>query len=1029
MRQISRRPLIVLSVLLILFSVAPAAQAQHFGQNKVQYKDFKFEVLKTAHFDIYFYQDERESAARVGRMAERWYTRLSQLFNHQMRTRQPLVLYASHPDFEQTNIVGGAIDEGTGGVTEGQKRRVVLPMAGTLAETDHVLGHELVHAFQYDIANQRAGAQNGSGGRGVESLPLWFIEGMAEYLSIGPVDAHTAMWIRDAARKEKLPTISDLDNPKHFPYRWGQALWAFVGGHWGDEGVPQIYRDALRSGDLDVALRNATGFKAKELSAEWHIAIHNQYDPILKANARVGTFGQAVTAASDPSKLAMNVSPSLSPDGKRLIYFSLRDMLSIGLFLADTSNGRIIRKLIDTTLDPHFSSLEFISSAGAWKPDSRQFVVGAIRKGKPVLAIVDVDNGNVVREIPFPALLGEILNPSWSPDGHSIAFSAIVGGDTDLFVYNLDTNAERRLTSDAFADIQPAWSPDGSRLAFVTDRFSTRLENLHAGEYQLATLDLASGRVEQVPTFPVGKSINPQWNADGRHLYFVSDRDGISNVYTVSLESGAVAQVTSLDAGVSGITALSPAISSAIDARSLALSAYENGNYHIYVIDAAASLAGRPISDANSRIDAAGLPPVRRERSDLVKLLADPDSGLPAEAGAAEPYHARLSLDSVSQPYLSAGVSRFGPSVGGGLAFNWSDMLGNQNLYAQVSADAYGAGFSDIAKNTGGSLSYWNLSHRLNWGVSIAQVPYMAGGYAAGVGTVKGETAYLDETIIQRQLDRGLNAGVAYPLNSSSRLEFGAGYSQLSFDQVVRTVATSLNTGNVISDNTTTISLASTLRMRSVNAAFVNDKAVFGATSPVAGQRARFEVSPTMGSLNFTSGLIDYRRYFMPARFYTLAVRGMQYGRYGTDSEDSRLVPLFLGYPEFVRGYGINSFQSSECRSMTGTCPTFDRLMGSRMMVGNVEFRFPLLRPFGVTSGMYGPVPIEVALFADGGVAWNRGERLSFRDQGARRPVSSAGLTLRTNLFGFAVAQMDFALPFDRPGRGWVWGLSLTPGF
>src|SRR4051812_22927181 len=206
---------VITSALLLVVALSSTAQAQYFGRNKVQYQEFKFEVLKTEHFDIYFYDEERASAARVGRMAERWYARLSQIFNHQIESRQPLVLYASHPDFEQTNVVGGSVGEGTGGVTEGLKRRVVLPLAPTLAETDHVLGHELVHAFQYDISARRA-ANGGSGG-GVEALPLWFIEGMAEYLSIGPVDPHTAMWIRDAARKEKLPEIKDLDNPKYFP--------------------------------------------------------------------------------------------------------------------------------------------------------------------------------------------------------------------------------------------------------------------------------------------------------------------------------------------------------------------------------------------------------------------------------------------------------------------------------------------------------------------------------------------------------------------------------------------------------------------------------------------------------------------------------------------------------------------------------------------------------------------------------------------------------------------------------------------
>ena len=243
MRQIIRRiPLACLSVFLVCATAAVPAEAQYFGRNKVQYKDFKFEVLKTDHFDIYFYEDERESAARVGRMAERWYARLSSIFEHEMKTRQPLVLYASHPDFEQTNVIGGMIGEGTGGVTEGLKRRVVLPLAGTLAETDHVLGHELVHAFQYDISANRA--RGGYSGGGIEALPLWFVEGLAEYLSIGPVDPHTAMWLRDATRKEELPQIKDLANGEYFPYRWGQAVWAYMGGKYGDDLVGQIFRAA-----------------------------------------------------------------------------------------------------------------------------------------------------------------------------------------------------------------------------------------------------------------------------------------------------------------------------------------------------------------------------------------------------------------------------------------------------------------------------------------------------------------------------------------------------------------------------------------------------------------------------------------------------------------------------------------------------------------------------------------------------------------------------------------------------------------
>jgi outer membrane protein assembly factor BamA len=188
-------------------------------------------------------------------------------------------------------------------------------------------------------------------------------------------------------------------------------------------------------------------------------------------------------------------------------------------------------------------------------------------------------------------------------------------------------------------------------------------------------------------------------------------------------------------------------------------------------------------------------------------------------------------------------------------------------------------------------------------------------------------------------------------------------------------------------------------------------------------------VSPAFGSLSLATALADYRRYFMPARFYTVAVRSLHYGRYGTDSESGLLYPLFLGYPELVRGYGLGSFRQSECQpGSTGTCDVFDRLLGSRMLVGNLELRFPLLRPFGVQSGMYGPVPMELAFFTDGGVAWTGDQAPSFAG-GDRRPVSSAGVTLRASLFGFAIGQVDLAYPFQRPGRGWVWAFSLTPGF
>ncbi len=369
-------------------------------------------------------------------------------------------------------------------------------------------------------------------------------------------------------------------------------------------------------------------------------------------------------------------------------------------------------------------------------------------------------------------------------------------------------------------------------------------------------------------------------------------------------------------------------------------------------------------------------------------------------------------------------MDRYGGMFGGGIALSFGDMLGNHNLYAAVDANTYGD-FSDLHRNTGGIVAYTNLTNRWNWGVSGGQIPYLTGYTVARATT----TGFAEQEVIFRQTFRGVDGRVSYPLSTARRVELGAGFQTISFDQQIRTSQYS-RSGQFIGRNTERTSLGETLQMSTATAALVYDTAVFGATSPVSGQRSRFEVTPAFGSLDFTTAIADYRRYFMPAPFYTFATRLIQYGRYGNDSTSTSLYPLYLGYPEFVRGYGVGSIRADECVAgpAGGTCEVYDRLLGSRLLVGNVELRFPLLRPFGVRSGMYGPVPIEVAFFADGGVAWTGSERPSFFG-GSREPISSTGVSFRVSLFGYAVAQIDYAYPLQRPERGWVWAFNLIPGF
>jgi outer membrane protein assembly factor BamA len=213
------------------------------------------------------------------------------------------------------------------------------------------------------------------------------------------------------------------------------------------------------------------------------------------------------------------------------------------------------------------------------------------------------------------------------------------------------------------------------------------------------------------------------------------------------------------------------------------------------------------------------------------------------------------------------------------------------------------------------------------------------------------------------------------------------------------------------------------------NLALVYDSSLFGATSPLLGRRWRLEAGAVGGSLNYRTVLADARQYIMPLRPFTLASRVLYYGRHGSGANDGNLNDLFLGYPGLVRGYDPGSFDINldECPADGETC-IYDRsITGSQVLVANIELRFPLLGLFGGSS-YFGPFPIEGALFADGGAAWSGSDVPKLFGAG-HQSVSSVGAGVRVNFFGFAVVEVDYVRPLDRPVKGAHWQFGFMPGF
>src|SRR5688500_12221739 len=493
---------------------ASSAEAQYFGRNKVHYDRLEFRVLQTEHFDVYYYAEEEVATRHAARMAERWYARFSRLLDHRFERRQPLVLYASHPHFSQTNLTAGSPGEGTGGFTERTKSRIAMPFAAGLGETDHVLGHEIAHAFQIDIAK--------SVKQDAFTLPGWFIEGMAEYLSLGPANAHTSMWVRDAAGHDRLPTLKQLNDPRYFPYRYGHALWSHLAERFGDGVFGKVLR--TRGKDEIKRLEEVTGETSAQITAAWHGSI-DEAVPDAEAGRDIG----------GERRSRMQLAPSISPDGRRVMFLSERDRLSVDLFVADTANHAEGRKVVSTAADPHFDSLQYLNSAGAWDPTGERFAMAAVQDGDAVLVLINVADGSR-NETRLPEV-SQLFNPSWSPDGSQLVVSGLKGGLSDLYIYTVETRALRQLTADPYADVQPAWSPDGATVAFATDRFTSSVDELRFGPLRIGLLDLKTGLIRPLDERSTAaavlpdKEINPQWSPDGNALYYIADLERASNIY------------------------------------------------------------------------------------------------------------------------------------------------------------------------------------------------------------------------------------------------------------------------------------------------------------------------------------------------------------------------------------------------------------------------------------------------------------------------------------------------------------------
>lgn len=1039
---------LVLAAVLAGLTLAGPAPAQYFGKNKVHYEHFDWKVLETPHFRVHYYTEESQTAFDAARMAERSYARLSHVLRHDFTRPIPLVLYASHSQFQQTNILQELIDEGTGGVTEFAKQRVLLPFTGSYAELEHVLSHELVHAFQIDILYGRNQALLAN--PFAFSPPGWFMEGMAEYLSLGGVDVNTEMWLRDAALQGYLIPIETLGYVGDIRvYRFGQSIWEYVARRYGEDKISELLHKAGQSRNVDRAFEYVLGITLEKLSDDWQENIRITYLPQIARYRKVSDFGRRLTRhEKDGSN--MNVVPALSPTGDKLSFVSDRE-LTLSLYLGSAIDGRILGRLAEGERKAEFESFRFFTSSADWSPDGKLVAVPAKAGARDVIYLFDAARRKVARRIEIPDV-ETITSPSWSPDGARLVFSADRGGQSDLYLVSADGSGLERLTSDRFADRQPRWSPDGKTVAFVTDRGpGTDIDQLVFARDRIALFDLSKREVTLLPGM-TGKNINPQWSADGRELLFVSDRTGINNLFVINVSTGEVRQVSDLLTGISGITEGSPPLTVSRDGRRAVFSAFEKAGWDLYAVKDPFLLppvtplppppaAPPALAAVDTTVNGPPVvvPPMRGEPGGLGRVaLSLPPAPVNLPDSTTDLAHLPLRDGGAPAPKPAPGDSAARPPVFPPVAPP-AGITAPPPDSAQVAASLDSLRLAlNVLPDT---LAFRRAPYRTHFSTDYSATTALVGssGGLAGmagfsfsdmlgnrtISVAAGIYGSLEDSDIFLQYidqSRRTNFGVAAfqyrndlfilsrPTEDEYQSEIFRGaefffwhptdkFHRLELSLRAVTVKEKRLIAPIDQYHDEVIAERPTYGYIEPGLAFVKDTALYGSTGPMSGTRARLSVSQAIGGGEFTDVLVDYRHYFNFARRYALAWRVTSANSLGQDAS------IY---------YAGGAFTSR-------TTDTGD-IEGSRILLSNLELRVPFIDRLTTSF----PLPLDWpgmrgALFFDLGAGW--GERFDgsertfqpFSTEGGLHTkdlTAAYGFGLRMG-FGFLILRYDVAQATD----------------
>jgi Tol biopolymer transport system component len=1048
MKKLFKNIILLFIVSLFIQGIAFA----QFGKNKVQYKYFEWYYIQTKHFDIYFTDKGETLAEFTAHAAEEALESLQKNFDYAINNRLTLIVYNSQNDFQETNVTDYSLSEGISGFTELFKNRVVVQFAGSYKDFRHLIHHELVHAVMNDMY-YGGSIQNIISNNITLQVPLWFSEGLAEYLSLG-WDVETDMFIRDAIISENLPDIPNLSG--YFAYRGGQAVFYYIAKKYGEEKVSEIIHAMRSAGNPNGALQQTIGLDVKKLNERWKKDIKRTFWPDIAIREDPDEFAKRLT---DPekSRAFFNTRPTLSPQGDKIAFITNRDFF-FSVYIMNANDGSIIKRLAKGNVSPNFEELNILSPGITWSPDGKKLAVSALSRGYDLIYVFNVETDDYYT---LPIKLDGIQSITWSRDGEHLAFIGQTPKQTDLYIYNFETGTIKNLTNDIFSDSDPCWSIDGTSIYFVSDRnnYLTSEEvpdsfKIYKHDYSqtdIYSIIVETGLVTRITDMPNSSEVSPVVSEDGKSILFISDLNGINNIYkkriVFSSEDNYLSDIKDIKPVpvTNSLTGISQ-LSTTYDGKKLAFTSLYKSSYNIFLLN-------NPF-ETDIRIEEL-LPTKFREG--LLDLEISPNKLVRQQSGTAEALEDSVARDSIpfytgevidtirtygDSVRIDFGSYVFGPDVHtsdsldeetrrelfelsdnldslgrykvhrykinfspdiiyanagyntlygltGNTIISFSDVLGNHRLVGIT-------GLQIDLKNSDYGLAYYYLAKRIDWGIQgYHTARFVRLARIAPQGFIVGN--------LFRFRNFGAVGSMSYPLNRFYRFDTGLSWLNVSSENL-----------DDISEPPENVSFLVP------SASFVHDNVLWGYTAPIEGTRYRFDVFGNVGIGNpnqrFYSMMGDLRTYLRFFTDHSLALRLSTGFSNGPNPQR-----FFIGGIEnwINRTFATTEVpieSASDFAFLTAVLPlrgyNYSEQIGTRYFITNFELRFPVIR-YLLTGGL--PLLFSNIIgvgFVDIGSAWNNNSEFKPFGRNESGNFVTNDLLMGTG-FGARLYVLYFLLRFD----------------